>query len=54
MRNNHTKDPWYKCALYEVWRDMMKNARRMSKIIPSPDGFPVDPKSERIDVERRK
>lgn len=43
MRNNHTKDPWYRCALYEVWRDMMKNARRMSKIIPSPDGFPVDP-----------
>lgn len=42
----HRGDPWYKCALYEVWRDMMRTGRRLFNqrlTDGTGDGFPVDP-----------
>lgn len=42
----HRGDPWYKCALYEVWRDMMRTGRRLYNqrlADGTADGFPVDP-----------
>lgn len=41
----HNGDPWYKCALYEVWKDMMRAARglyRRRVTDGTGDGFPVD------------
>lgn len=42
----HRGDPWYKSALYEVWRDMMRTGRRLfnQRLADGMgDGFPVDP-----------
>lgn len=42
----HNGDPWYRCALYEVWRDMMKTGRKLFNqrlTDGTGDGFPVDP-----------
>lgn len=42
----HRGNPWYKCALYEVWRDMMRTGRRLYNqrlTDGTGDGFPVDP-----------
>ena len=46
MKHNHYKDPWRKCALYEVWCDMMRAGRRMynqNRKYGTGDDFPVDP-----------
>lgn len=45
-KQSHNNDPWYRCALYEVWKDMMRQGRRMynqKQYCGSTDGFPVDP-----------